>query len=458
MQTANVMRQGEVERIIQTVSNNQCPAVVGLSNMGKTTLMRSLCLPEVKDRCHRLTGHDTVFVYVDCNRMVETSSQGFYELVVRSLQEEFQGNSSDLPQRLSEHYQRIVYADTQFLVPLSFNQALTDSIERDHRRLVLMFDEFDEAVDSLDGRVFLNLRSLKDHYPQHLVYITATSRRMETRRHDEQVAEFIEMFSMNTVVLQPFSRPEADLLASELAQQAGVTQALSPIEIDFLWRMAGGHPRLLRTAVSLLVELCHYTSLGPPSAEDIGVVEEGLGIDPTIRSECARLWGQLSSQEREILIQVATGTARVNSTRPLRETMQWGLIRPRLQDDDYVVFCDLFQAFVQQQATVQNSVPSGIWIDRDAGDVWIAGEPIAPLTELEFRLLCLLHERLDKLTDKFQIVETVWGVNYLDEVDDARIEKLVSRLRAKVEPDPSTPRYIVTVRGRGYKLTSAPLE
>jgi two-component system response regulator RegX3 len=39
-------------------------------------------------------------------------------------------------------------------------------------------------------------------------------------------------------------------------------------------------------------------------------------------------------------------------------------------------------------------------------------------------------------------------------VDDTRIEKLVSRLRAKIEPDPSTPRYIVTVRGRGYKLVN----
>jgi DNA-binding response OmpR family regulator len=37
-------------------------------------------------------------------------------------------------------------------------------------------------------------------------------------------------------------------------------------------------------------------------------------------------------------------------------------------------------------------------------------------------------------------------------VDDARIEKLVSRLRAKLEQDPANPRYLLTVRGRGYKL------
>ena len=42
---------------------------------------------------------------------------------------------------------------------------------------------------------------------------------------------------------------------------------------------------------------------------------------------------------------------------------------------------------------------------------------------------------------------------YIDTVDDARIEKLISRLRSKIEPDPSNPQYLVTVRGRGYKLT-----
>ncbi len=37
-------------------------------------------------------------------------------------------------------------------------------------------------------------------------------------------------------------------------------------------------------------------------------------------------------------------------------------------------------------------------------------------------------------------------------MDDARIEKLVSRLREKLEPNPVEPKYVMTVRGRGYKL------
>ena len=55
----------------------------------------------------------------------------------------------------------------------------------------------------------------------------------------------------------------------------------------------------------------------------------------------------------------------------------------------------------------------------------------------------------------YQVVEAVWGEEYIEEVDDARIEKLVSRLRQKIEPEPSNPRYLITVRDRGYKLVSS---
>ena len=67
-------------------------------------------------------------------------------------------------------------------------------------------------------------------------------------------------------------------------------------------------------------------------------------------------------------------------------------------------------------------------------------------------LIQLFFQNQNKIIDKYQIVTHVWGESYIDEVDDARIEKLVSRLRQKIEPDPASPRFLTTVRGRGYRL------
>ena len=94
-------------------------------------------------------------------------------------------------------------------------------------------------------------------------------------------------------------------------------------------------------------------------------------------------------------------------------------------------------------------------IDIDAGEVFINGEKTEALTNLEYRLLLLLYGNINKICDKYRIVEAVWGEDYIEEVDDARIEKLVSRLRQKVEPNPSEPQYLITVRGRGYRLQSS---
>ena len=64
----------------------------------------------------------------------------------------------------------------------------------------------------------------------------------------------------------------------------------------------------------------------------------------------------------------------------------------------------------------------------------------------------LLFQRRDRLTTKDMIVEAVWGQDYIDKVDDARIEKLISRVRQKIEPDPTRPIYLVTEPGVGYRF------
>ena len=124
------------------------------------------------------------------------------------------------------------------------------------------------------------------------------------------------------------------------------------------------------------------------------------------------------------------------------------------KEDGPSVFGQLFEGFARRQRLVRRHEPQGVRVDVDSGHVWVDGELAPDLTDLEYRLLLLLYGHLDKICDRYQIVESVWGEDYIDEVDDARIGKLVNRLRQKIEPDPSEPRYLMTVRGRGYRLVS----
>ncbi|MGF1504260.1 MAG: winged helix-turn-helix domain-containing protein [Anaerolineae bacterium] len=442
-----VRREDEIDRILQALRDSHCISIVGLSNMGKSTLIRSLLATDVVDRYTHVANRQAVFIYIDCNGMLELSGQGFYELILRAVQQNI--DEVDLLSHVAEHYQKVVEPDSQFMVPFSFNSAMTTVIEEGDRDVIMLLDEFDEAFDSLDARVLLNLRHMKDRYPRNLIYITATVRRLGSRRFDEQTAEFIEMFASATFYLGPLKRAEADELVRGLAAHAGVTDEISEHELDFMWEQTGGHPRLLRAAVSQLAELLHETEAsGAPITDNFETVLDYFLHDATIRTECSRLIGQLAPDERQALGQIATGSAEQLSPTMITALLRWGLIE--MEEGEPSIFADLLFEFLRRQARVEQE--DGLWVDHDAGEVWVEGVSTPALTELEFKLMSLLFERRNKLTDKYQIVETVWGVEYIDEVDDARIEKLVSRLRSKVEPDSGSPRYITTVRGRGYKL------
>jgi len=88
-------------------------------------------------------------------------------------------------------------------------------------------------------------------------------------------------------------------------------------------------------------------------------------------------------------------------------------------------------------------------IEPDAGVVRRAGEEVH-CTRTEFRLLCELANHPGKVLSREQLLERVWGYDYFG--DGRLVDVHVRRLRTKVEPDPASPQFILTVRGMGYKL------
>lgn len=72
------------------------------------------------------------------------------------------------------------------------------------------------------------------------------------------------------------------------------------------------------------------------------------------------------------------------------------------------------------------------------------------LTRTEFRMLCEFANHADAVLSRDQLLEHVWGYEYLG--DSRLVDAHVRRLRLKVEDTPDDPQLIVTVRGLGYRL------
>jgi two-component system response regulator MtrA len=72
-----------------------------------------------------------------------------------------------------------------------------------------------------------------------------------------------------------------------------------------------------------------------------------------------------------------------------------------------------------------------------------------PLTRTEFDLLVELTHRPGQVLSRDQLLDRVWGYDYLG--DSRLVDVAIGRLRSKIEADPVNPRLILTVRGSGYK-------
>ena len=76
------------------------------------------------------------------------------------------------------------------------------------------------------------------------------------------------------------------------------------------------------------------------------------------------------------------------------------------------------------------------------------GSPIE-LTQIEFQLLDYLFKNPDVTLSRSDILNKVWGDGYF--VDDKVVDVNIHRLRNKVEDEPTQPKHLITIWGRGYK-------
>jgi two-component system, OmpR family, response regulator RegX3 len=131
--------------------------------------------------------------------------------------------------------------------------------------------------------------------------------------------------------------------------------------------------------------------------------------------------------------------------------------------DDYVTKpFSMRELVARARAQIRRSARSGalseanevlrggtIELDLDAHEVRVAGTPVS-LRPKEFDLLESLMRRRNRLASREALIDEVWGPSYFG--DTKTLDVHIKRLRHKLEPDPSDPVHIVTVRGLGYKF------
>jgi len=93
---------------------------------------------------------------------------------------------------------------------------------------------------------------------------------------------------------------------------------------------------------------------------------------------------------------------------------------------------------------------SGVRVDRARHEVTVDGAPVT-LPPKEFELLGVLVEHAGRVLTRNQLIDEVWGADYVG--DTKTLDVHIRRLRGRIEADPQTPQRIQTVRGVGYRFS-----
>jgi hypothetical protein len=128
-----------------------------------------------------------------------------------------------------------------------------------------------------------------------------------------------------------------------------------------------------------------------------------------------------------------------------------------LHDGDEIQIALRFKlAFVDAGATAPLSLSTehrGLRVDKETRQAWANGILIDPPLSLhQYRLLEALWESGGSVLTREQIVEAVWPEASGEGVSEQAIDALVRRLRERIEECDNEFRYIITVRGHGFRL------
>lgn len=109
-----------------------------------------------------------------------------------------------------------------------------------------------------------------------------------------------------------------------------------------------------------------------------------------------------------------------------------------------------------RRARTESFMPEGVTysdeylsVDLAARRVAVGGE-LVKLTPTEYKLLAILIKNKGRVVEFRQLLENVWGFEYVDEVDYLRV--YVWHLRRKIEPNPKDPCYLLNELNVGYRF------
>jgi len=438
-------RESEVRKIFDLILAGESCSIVGLGSVGKSNLLRFLQQENGQQMYLGSKDKKFLFVYIDGNKKLETTDWGLFELMFHQLHLAATKNHLDegVLKLIEDSYLQATISlsqPTNFLVLRFLDRTISTLIDRLDLNIVFLFDEFDVLCQAVSPNAFSVLRAMRDDHKYQLMYVIATRTELTNLRKESiEVEAFYEIVISNTITLFLYSKTDAEGMLDRLTIRYNIS--LERATKNTILQLSGGHPALIRALLDVFRE---NSSLKPNI-----IVEHSRVLD-----ECRRIWAGLSREEQAALAYVSK--VKKTSTIPvdLRSLLdKRGLLGGEWAKDSSV-FSPIFGQFILKERPI---VGMQIIVDRVHHVIWVNGQKFSGLPPLEFRFIDYLEQHHGQDCSRDDLAQFLYPeeiVSTGEGVSDNRIDSIVKRIRKKIEVDPDSPRYILTIRGFGFRLTN----
>lgn len=431
----------DVQTLLSWVAAGESGTIVGWSGTGKSNLLGFLAIrPDVTGPHLPGDGDRYCFLLLDVNSLPEVTVSAFYRGMLQTLYETAKALRAPTRDGMAALYHDHIVLQDPFLLYQAVKAGLHLLCMEEGRYAVWLLDRFDAACQQFNRPFFDSLRALRDAFKGRLCYLVATRHELARLRDPTEISEFYDIVATNTWWVRPLGYADARWVITRAERRWGI--ALSDSDVEQLIALTGGHPRLLRIACDILAR---ESKQGKGST----MGESDLLARSEIRRECQEIWGDLGEEERQTLQGIVVGAPVEQLSREALAYLQRsGLVS--VSEGWLQPFSSIFGFFV---AKLGDQVEE-IRLHPETRAVLRGTVPLpVTLTPKEDRLLSYFLEHVGHVCTKDALIQAVWPDEVvLEGVRDDRLTQLIRQLRVKIEPDPANPRYIRTVRGRGYQF------
>jgi tRNA A-37 threonylcarbamoyl transferase component Bud32 len=435
-------RAAEASQVMGWIKAGQSGCILGLSGGGKSNLLRFLLRENVRQHYLGQDCANFALVLIDLLALTECTEWAVCELILDRLLAQLGvlGIDEKIIGEMASVHHDVIRSKDLTAAYRALERCMGILCRQPAQHVAILFNYFDSAFQTLNPPLFHCLRAIRDTYKDQVSYVIAVTNDLISLRDNlDEVEPFYYLVSRNICYLGPLNETDTRYRIRFLAAQQSVE--MSDQDTTRLIKLCGGYPSLLKAILDLLWDLHQEKSLAE--------IAPTLLDEPAVQTECRKVWKSLSESEQTALCALACGAQA--DLQMLHRLKRRGVVRQ--DQSETLIFSPLFADFVRRQALPFSTI--GIVISRSPQRVQIDGRCIEALTELEFEMLCYLYEHRGQVCTKDELIANVYHQQYdrmAGGVTDEALQTLMARLRAKIDPDGKQLRYIVTVRGEGYKF------